>query len=296
MRFFSTLGTEDFFFLVLPLMYWSIDASLGMRVGFILVTSDMFNYMIKLAFAGPRPYWVSSHVRGLWSETSFGIPSGHAQNAMSVWGIIALYMSRSWAWIIAAFLILLIGVSRIFLGAHFPHDVLMGWILGGLLLFLFSRLGDSVAAWFAGMKFNRRIIAGFLASLLFIAAGYSLAIARSDFQVPGQWVSNALLAGPAPAPVDPNGIFTSAGTFFGLTAGVAWMMQRGGYQVAGPVWKRALRYLIGLAGVLLFWMGLGEVLPRGDGFVYYLLRYLRYALVGWWVAGGAPWFFHRIRV
>ena len=56
MRFFSYLGTEDFFFLVLPLIYWSIDSALGLRVGLILATSSMFNYMGKLFFAGPRPY------------------------------------------------------------------------------------------------------------------------------------------------------------------------------------------------------------------------------------------------
>ncbi|MBK8780902.1 MAG: hypothetical protein IPO22_03685 [Anaerolineales bacterium] len=50
---------------------------------------------------------MSSHVRALWSETSFGIPSGHAQNAMSVWGIIAAYRKQTWVWVAAIFLIFL---------------------------------------------------------------------------------------------------------------------------------------------------------------------------------------------
>lgn len=86
MRLFSYLGTEEFFFLVLPLIYWCIDAGLGLRVGLILVTSNMINFVGKQALAGPRPYWYSSHVRGLWVETSFGVPSGHAQHAAVVWG------------------------------------------------------------------------------------------------------------------------------------------------------------------------------------------------------------------
>lgn len=56
----------------------------------------------------------------------------------------------------------------------------------------------------------------------------------------------------------------------------------------GPFWKRAVRYLIGLVGVILFWQVLGGVFPRGDGVVVYSLRFLRYSLVGWWIAGGAP--------
>lgn len=296
MRFFSNLGTEDFFFLVLPLIYWSIDSSLGLRVGFILVTSDMLNYIVKLLFAGPRPYWLSSRVKGLWAETTFGVPSGHAQNAMSVWGIIAVHLKKPWAWTVAVILIFFIGISRIFLGAHFPHDVLLGWILGGLLLIGFARLGDSVAAWFAKKKISEQIIFAFLLSLIFIAVGFSAASLRQGFQIPELWISNALRVGPGPAPVDPNGIFTSAGTLFGLMVGVAWMMQSGGYQASGPVWKRIVRYLIGLVGVIILWMGLGAALPRGDGILFYMLRYFRYALVGWWVAGGAPWVFMRSKL
>ena len=43
-------------------------------------------------------------------------------------------------------------------------------------------------------------------------------------------------------------------------------------------------------------MGLGAVLPEGDGFIFYLLRYLRYTLVGLWVAAGAPVTFIRLRL
>jgi len=297
MRFFSNLGTENFFFLVLPLIYWSIDPTLGLLVAFILVSSEMFNYIGKLLFAGPRPYWMSSHVRGLWPETTFGAPSGHAQNAMSVWGIIAVYIKKPWAWFVAGLMIFLIGSSRLFLGAHFPHDVIIGWTIGGLLLFAFSHYWKSTTAWLAKKTTGQQILIAFLVSLIFILVGFSAATFRKDFQVPEQWISNALLAGPdLPAPVDPSGIFSSAGTLFGLAIGAVWMMQNGGYQASGLVWKRAIRYFIGLIGVLIFWMGLGAVLPRGDGFIFYMLRFLRYALVGWWVTGGAPWVFRRFNL
>lgn len=297
MQFFSNLGTEDFFFLVLPLIYWSIHSSLGLRVGLILVTSDMFNYIGKLMFAGPRPYWMSSHVKALWPETSFGIPSGHAQHAMSVWGIIAFYMKKPWVWMAAGLLIFFIGFSRMALGAHFPHDVLAGWVIGGLLLFVFARYSDAAGAWLAKKTPAHRILIAFLVSMTFILIGSSAAALRRDFQIPEQWISNARLAGTdLPAPVDPNGIFTSAGVLFGLGVGAVWMMSIGGYQASGPVWMRAVRYPLGLIGVLIFWMGLGALFPRGEGFIFYLLRYLRYALVGWWVAGGAPWIFMRFNL
>ena len=297
MRFFSYLGTEDFFFLVLPLIYWSIDSVIGVRVGFILVTSSMFNYMSKLLFAGPRPYWASSHVRALWAETSFGIPSGHAQNAMSVWGIIAASRRQVWVRVVAILLIFLIGFSRIYLGSHFPHDVFIGWLFGAVILWAFIRFWDTVAAWLANKTFAQQTLIAFLVSMVFIAMGWAVISLRSGYQLPVAWMENALRGGSVePAPVDPNGIFTSAGTFFGLAFGLAWIVSLGGYQASGPVWMRALRYVIGLIGVLILWMGLGEIFPRGDGLLVYSLRFVRYALVGWWVTGGAPWVFTRFKL
>lgn len=297
MKFFSNLGTENFFFLVLPLIYWCIDSALGLRVGFILLTSGVFNYVGKLLFAGPRPYWVSSHINGLWTETSFGAPSGHAQNAISVWGIIAVELKKTWAWITAGLLIFFIGFSRIYLGSHFPHDVILGWLIGGLILLAFVKLEKQVLHWLSTKTFMQQIIIFFVVSLLIILIGFSAVTLRKDFQLPEQWITNALLASPEePAPVSSSGIFTLAGTFFGLATGAVWIMQNGGNQVTGPLWKRALRYVIGLIGVILFWMGLGAVLPDGDGFIFYLLRYLRYALVGWWIAAGAPWLFARLKL
>jgi membrane-associated phospholipid phosphatase len=306
MRFFSYLGNEEFFLLVMPLIYWSVDSALGLRLAFILLTSNLFNHIGKWVFAGPRPYWLSSHVRALWStETTFGIPSGHAQNAASVWGMFAAYGRRVWIWVVCILIIFLIGFSRIFLGVHFPHDVLFGWLLGAVILWAFVRFWEPVSAWIAKKNLSQQILIAFAVSLLFIVLGYGTWMFRSGYQVPETWTSNSILAGTElPDPIDANGIFTSAGTFFGMAAGAAWIISVGGYQVSSgvlslskdPLGKRAIRYVIGLIGVLFFYIGLGAIFPRGDGFIFYLLRYIRYVLVGWWVVGGAPWIFVRLKL
>ncbi len=306
MRFFSYFGNEEFFLLVLPLIYWSIDSALGLRVGFILVTSNLFNYVGKLIFAGPRPYWVSSHVRALWlSETSFGVPSGHSQIPMTVWGMFAAYAKRAWVWVVALVIIFLIGFSRMYLGVHFPHDVFFGWLIGAVILWAFVYFWEPVSEWVGKKTLVQQVLLAFVVSLLFIALGYGTWVFRSGYQIPETWVSNALLAGAEePDPVDANSTFTSAGTLFGLAAGAAWIISLGGYQVSSgvgsltrdPLGKRSIRYVIGLVGVLILYMGLGAVFPRGDGFIFYLLRYIRYLLIGFWVAGGAPWIFVRFKL
>lgn len=298
MRFFSFLGNEEFFLLVLPFIYWCVDSALGLRVAFILVTSNLINNIFKLLFAAPRPYWVSSHVRALWgTETSFGIPSGHAQNAMSIWGMYAAYSKRLWIRVTAIAIIFLIGVSRIFLGAHFPHDVIFGWALGAIILWAFMHFWEPVSLWIDRKNLSQQIGIAFIVSLIFIALGFGAFKLRSDYKIPETWISNSLLAGTVlPDPVSANGAFTSAGTFFGVAVGAAWIMSIGGYQASGPIKMRALRYVIGLIGILILYIGLGELFPRGDGFVFYTLRFIRYALIGWWVSGGAPWLFIKFKL
>ena len=293
MQFFSSLGYENFYLLILPLLYWCVDASLGLRVGVILLFSTGVNELFKLAFAGPRPYWVSAQVKPLSAETSFGVPSGHAQNAVSVWGMLAGTFKKPWAWVTALALMFLIGFSRLYLGVHFPHDVLAGWLIGAVILTLFLRLWDSISSRVQKISLLQQILFAFAISLVMALAGGFLVSGLRNYQMPEEWLANALRAGAAPAPVSMDGLLTSAGTLFGLLSGAAWMKQMGGYQARGLLWKRTVRYLIGIVGLLILWQGLGAIFPRHEDLVSYVLRFLRYTLVGIWVSGGAPWLFIR---
>ena len=78
MKAFSFLGQEEFFLFALPVVYWCVDASTGGRLAVLLVLSNSVNVLLKLAFHLPRPYWVDSRVQALATETSYGLPSGHA--------------------------------------------------------------------------------------------------------------------------------------------------------------------------------------------------------------------------
>lgn len=296
MKFFSFLGTENFFLLILPLVYWCVDATLGARIGFMLLTNTYVNGIFKLWFAGPRPYWVSDKVIPFSAESSFGVPSGHAQNAVGVWGILASDLRKRWAWGVAIALMFLIGFSRWYLGVHFPQDVFLGWLLGSVLLWAFVQFWNPVAAWLQQKTFGMQILIAFGISLIFIALG-AVSVGRlAGYTFPAEWEANALRAGALPAPVSIEDSITSAGTLFGLAFGVAWLALRGGFQAAGPIEKRALRYVIGLVGIVILWLGLRLVFPDNADLLSYSLRYVRYALVGFWISGGAPWLFFRFKL
>lgn len=297
MKFFSFLGSEEFFVVFLPLIYWSVDAALGLRLGFILLFGTGFNEIVKLAFHGPRPYWVSINVRGLTSETSFGVPSGHSQIGAGFWGMVAATVRKAWAWILALLLIVLIGLSRLYLGVHFPHDVLVGWALGFLTLWAFVKFWDPVAARVKRMSFWNQIGLAFAVSLGMILLGTLIVFLSRGWTLPAEWITNATRdGGEAPNPFSLDGLITAAGTLFGLCVGLAWRTPRGGFSASGPLWKRALRYVVGLLGVAIFYVGLKAIFPYGEGLVPYIFRYIRYTIVGFWLSGGAPWIFSKLQL
>ena len=297
MRFFTFLGTEYFFLFALPVIYWCVDSALGIRVGVALLFTGGFNDIIKMFMRGPRPYWLSTQVKALSTESSFGVPSGHSQSAAVVWGMLAHRLGKAWAWIVAVVIIFLIGFSRMFLAVHFPHDVLVGWFLGALTLWAFIALWDRAAAWAKQKSFIQQILLALAASLVIILFGGLAFNGLRGYVFPQEWMTNALQAGdPLPAPVSMDATLTSAGTLFGLLAGLAWINRRGGYQVSGPVGMRILALVIGLIGVLILYLGLKMVFPSGDSLAAYFFRYLRYTLVGFWVSGGAPWLFFHFKI
>jgi membrane-associated phospholipid phosphatase len=301
MQAFSFLGSEDFFMLVLPALYWSVDAALGLRVGVILLVGSSLNDMLKLAFHGPRPYWFSTKIQAFASETAFGLPSGHAQSAVGVWGMLASQIRKRWAWVVALLLMLLVGLSRIYLGVHFPTDVLLGWLVGAVILWLVLRLWEPVAAWLKKLSLGRQILEAFALSLLLIVLALIpyFFLQSSGWQVPAAWLQNAaqnLPGGEAPNPTSLSGLFSTTGTLFGLLAGLAWLNKRGGYHTRGSGWQRILRYVAGVVGVLVIRYGLKAIFPEGEGWLVLVFQYVRYAAIGAWVSAGAPLLFFALKL
>lgn len=297
MKFFSFLGSEDFFLIALPLVYWCLDAALGLRIGVMLLATQGFTSLFKMALHGPRPYWVSTDVEGLASETGFGVPSGHSLTAAGVWGIAASRFNRTWAWVAASTVVLLIGLSRIYLGVHFLHDVLLGWLLGGLMLWAFLKFWNPIAARVKKITMGGQILLAFVISLTMILLAALIIFLSRNFVIPAEWIANATRnGGEAPNPLSLEGMVTTMGTLFGLLAGVAWLAPRGGFQASGPAWKRALRFAVGLVGVAVFYIGLKLVFPDGEDVVALVFRYIRYTLVGAWVSAGAPWVFSKLQL
>lgn len=290
MTFFAFLGQEPFYLLIMPALYWCFDAGLGLILGVLLLTSAGLNSILKLAFGLPRPTWIRADVKALSSEPSFGLPSGHAQNSVVIWGRLGAASGRRLVLLVCIVLILLISASRLYLGVHFPMDLLAGWVFGGLILGLAMRLERPIRRLCATRSLPVLVGGVFLISLTMIALGDVIAAKRGP--LPAAWIQSAAQAAPDSAidPLSTHDLVTSAGVLFGLGTGGILLFRGAGFKAEGPLTARTLRYILGVVGVGLVYFGLRQILPQG----FTILRYLRYAAVGFWVAFLAPKLFIRL--
>lgn len=295
----SQLGTAYVYLVIFTLIYWCFDTGLGLRIGMILMLSESLNGILKILFHSPRPYWVDSRVKAYAGESTFGLPSGHSQNAVSVYGLIATSRQRKWIWIAALILILLIGISRMYLGVHFLRDVLGGWLLGFFLLYLFRMLDGPVSSCFKRQKTWLRLAAALLSALLIIAGGMLARVSTTGWALPASWSTAALQAVPG-HPIDPfsyENVFTVAGIWFGMVAGLAFVVDgSGAHDPAGPAIDRIIRFLMGMTGLLALYLGLGNLFPDTQDVMGYGLRFLRYSLIGLWAVWLAPLLFIKLRL
>ena len=303
MNLFTFTGTAEFFLLILPVIYWCWDSRLGLRVGIAILISLIVNLTLKIAFHDPRPYWSDPGVRLLTEpETSFGVPSGHAQTSVVMWGLLAAYLQKPWAWTVAVTLIFFTGVSRVYLGVHFPTDVLAGWVIGIVILFLFLKFEERVTAGFKRLTEPAQIGLIFALSVSIILIGVVLTnIVNSGWQLPAEWIQNAAAQAPEDpiAPLSLESLVISSGTLFGLIAGAILFQARSNFDAGGPWSKRVGRYVVGAIGVAVVWLGLGllfDLIAPRETPLGYLLCYVLYVIVGAWISALAPLLFLRLRL
>ena len=272
------LGDTEFYLLIMPALFWCINTTLGIRIGIMLLVGGGMNSILKFGFQWPRPFWISAEVSGVVHATGFGFPSGHAQNAASIWGLLATSTRKKWVRWAAVALIFLIGFSRIVLGVHFTHDVLAGWLVGGLLSGLFLKLEQPITDWFKRSSLAMQILALIIITAMLIIPAVLLVPPFNHPPIP---------AGAA-NPYSYDGLLTTSGSFLGLGLGIILLLRTGMFAHEGKVWQLILRYLVGILGVLALWKGLGAIFPDEISLISYSLRFFRYFLIGLWISFGAP--------
>jgi hypothetical protein len=106
-------------------------------------------------------------------------------------------------------------------------------------------------------------------------------------------------ADPHAEPLEPRNLkdlLDPAATLLGLGLGAVLLFDRGGFDAAGGGSKRLGRFALGLVGLLAVYYGLRAIFPGAETAIGLILRFVRYALVGFWVSYGAPRVFAMTRL
>ena len=263
-RLITILGNESFFLLFLPLVYWCLNRRMGAGLAVLFLLSATLNAIAKSTFGMPRPFMVDPTVMQLASAGGHGFPSGHTQGAVVVWIYLAARSRKAWLWWLAGGLILLIPLSRLYLGVHFPVDLLGGYLLGGGLVLAFLKAERPVGAMLA-IRSTATLLA-----VLGLTASASILWVKDH----GDLVISAAAA--------------LMGTGMGILMERRWVR----FTPQTRLSQRLVSYLAGIIGLLVIYIGLKIGFAGMEP--AWLWRFLRYGLVGLWVAAGAPWLFMRM--
>lgn len=290
MQGFSFLGSEEFFIAALALIYLSIDSSWGGRVVLLLLIGDSLNGFFKMIFHLPRPYWMDANVKALAQETSYGLPSGHTQDATTVWFFIAYTLRKRWVWVVALALVLLIPFSRLYLGVHFPMDVLSGWIIGGIFLAVYLWIEPMIKERLLRLGMWGQIGISFGAAIFVILLGVIAQAAIASSPDPASWAAFAKDARSL------ESFVSRAGALFGAGAGLAMMYQGARFNAGGSFKNRGIRFVVGITGVLVLRFGLSAIFPKEPEMIGFFFRFVRYAIMLWWALYLTPWLMLKMKL
>lgn len=131
-------------------VYAVVQSNMKLLIASSAIPLTLFvGMLLKTLFERARP--LTEYVAGMRLQT-YSFPSGHSSGSMITFGLLAyiafMKLPAPWNTVVASALMVLpvlIGISRVYLGAHFPSDVIAGWILGlavlALVVFVLRPLG-----------------------------------------------------------------------------------------------------------------------------------------------------------
>lgn len=248
------LQTEEFFLIALPIVWWCIDKRVGASLAFLFLSADYLVRLLKGITGVQRPYQVEPRVRNLDPQNDASFPSAGAMDTLIFWVYLALAFRRRLLWAASLLLVVLLAFTRVYLGVHYPTDVLASILIGAVILVLVS-----------STRLVERIVTSPRPALWVMAIGWPLVLA-------------AVRLNPETA--------VTLGAMLGFGAGLLLEEEWIRFEPRGPWWGQALKLLIGLVVGLGIRLAVKPLLPEGD-----IYTFARYAVIGLWMAAGAPWFF-----
>ncbi|MBQ9716151.1 MAG: phosphatase PAP2 family protein [Clostridia bacterium] len=255
----TMFGEEVILVAIVSFLYWCFNKSFAKCLGYSVLTSITANCITKNIVSRDRPFqntdWNIENKRPDTAD-GFSFPSGHTQVCTSLFVSMAIWIKKRWMWVFAITISVLVAFSRLYLGVHFPTDVIAGFALGILFSFLCCYLHQKIQ--------NKLKL--YLVTILIATIGLFFCTTEDFFTAYG------LLVGVL-------GAFLFEEKYVNFTLDVSWF-------------KKGLRLFFGLLIILALKEGLKIPFNMiADGNLY--LRALRYAIASFCGLGLYPMLFKK---
>lgn len=268
--FLSVFGEAGAAILVLGFFYWGFDKKFGKQLACIILMGSIWNPMIKNLFLRRRPYVVHETIELFkpidadadiydLKAQGYSFPSGHSTNAVVIYGTIAHHLRTKRSLLISIILILAVGLSRMVLGAHYPTDVITGYAVGFITIFIVNALRKRIT--------NDYIYYG----LLLLTA------------LPGLFYCTS------------NDYYTSLGLYVGTSLGILFEQRYVNFKNESNVFYCVIRAVVGALILLLctsiLKLPFSSSFLESGTFLALLVRMLRYAISAFIIIGIYPMVF-----
>ncbi len=151
MSFFSAFGEETILIAFMCILYFIVDKEAAKYAARRFMIAGCLYAGIKNIVCRLRPYMVHGNVKCLKpvdksadlfdvKAQGYSFPSGHSSGSASIFLGSSVYLKKTLLTVASVIIVLLVGISRFCLGAHYPTDVLCGWAIGIGCIFFFSLL------------------------------------------------------------------------------------------------------------------------------------------------------------
>ena len=230
-----TYGGDEIFFMAIAItIFWCINKRTGYYILIVGFFGTILNQFMKLAFRIPRP-WVQDPTFTIVESareaaSGYSFPSGHTQNSVGTMTCLFLSTKEKWIRIVSVALIILVPLSRMYLGVHTPLDVgvafIMALVIAGLFYPIMKRTDDTP-----------RLMASILLIMVLVNLLYWSYVTFHSF----------------PADIDPHNLhsgtktaYTLLGALIGLLAARAIDEKYLHFEVKAVWWAQILKVVLGL--------------------------------------------------
>ena len=283
----SFIGQVEGYILVVTLIYVMFDKTLAVRLSVLLLLTMCLNHVLKITIKNPRPFihegtylqkWAVSAENAKALATEYSTPSGHAMAGSAFYSYLYASIENRFVAVIAVIAILSTGLSRPYLGVHYPGDILMGWAIGLPVALVAIRRTDKISDGWNKLSYRYQVGIVVASSLILWVA----TIAINGWRVDGQ----------------PRTVLGYTGFLAGILLGCPIELSTVNFdpKSSGPVAKM-LRFAISVVMVLVALLLLDKVFGAiADDFsaLGYMLQYIRYAIAGLVSIFVAPLLFTKI--